>query len=694
MYKKIFSLAVLSCALVFSAAKDEEAAKKRAVVPLKSIEMASTPPLPEDLEFLFAPQTWGRTGGDWSGSTLFWFKGFGYDYSRDVIPQRDALEKGAHALYQRMIEGEQLEQKILPHIHRVWITSDDHPYEPPEDRIDDYLRMMDHLGEGFTSTFWCRDKSKIPHVVERLEAHGRIRVRHLKDLWDQDLRGETMYNRLYQNQLFALCSYVVRYKIINTFGGIYADFGVQIKKNIEPLLNYDSFFGQSGTLLSNRFFGAKPEDPGLNRLIQFIDLLNFAASAEMRERFKGFTSPIWVGLWALTLNHGLGRNPDDSALYLSEGSNPFYNYTGMRSWLPQDVGVERFGQRLVGSVGYDALAVFFSVKPSFDQIPVVQAWVQGKELDVGRMTKFGRIFYGASKGRDNDQQRKHILEQRSSSLRNTTEKLFRGDLTPIHYAPYNNHQMWITKDKQIPDTHITSTIHRCKSLGAGWTHILWVMDEAVLAPSIAELKEALPDLEVRQVYDYYLRRGEEPQEETPKRRMHAQGIVDGMFEHNSFVTATDIFRKVVLLDDGGFYADMGITMNCNITPLFDCAHGMFYANPQTRLFDTGVMMAAKNDPVLVRYFEVMDNIHTFDFLTTSPDNGDQIALVGQGLYNAAYAEDCGEYKVTIPLVLGQTLFNPHHMGSWKMPKDHLGNSSFGTALSKETIYSMSASCAQ
>ncbi|UNM06728.1 MAG: hypothetical protein H6925_03505 [Holosporaceae bacterium] len=68
--------------------------------------------------------------------------------------------------------------------------------------------------------------------------------------------------------------------------------------------------------------------------------------------------------------------------------------------------------------------------------------------------------------------------------------------------------------------------------------------------------------------------------------------------------------------------------------------------------------------------------------------------MGQGLYNAAYAEDCGEYKVTIPLVLGQTLFNPHHMGSWKMPKDHLGNSSFGTALSKETIYSMSASCAQ
>ncbi|UNM06727.1 MAG: hypothetical protein H6925_03500 [Holosporaceae bacterium] len=404
--------------------------------------------------------------------------------------------------------------------------------------------MMDHLGEGFTSTFWCRDKSKIPHVVERLEAHGRIRVRHLKDLWDQDLRGETMYNRLYQNQLFALCSYVVRYKIINTFGGIYADFGVQIKKNIEPLLNYDSFFWTIGHAAFKPIFGAKPEDPGLNRLIQFIDLLNFAASAEMRERFKGFTSPIWVGLWALTLNHGLGRNPDDSALYFERRQQSFFIIIQECAvGFPQDVGVERFGQRLVGSVGYDALAVFFSVKPSFDQIPVVQAWVQGKELDVGRMTKFGRIFMAPVKGviMINSV---NIFWNSALAHLGIQQKNYLGGLNPIHYAPYNNHQMWITKDKQIPDTHITSTIHRCKSLGAGWTHILWVMDEAVLAPSIAELKEALPDLEVRQVYDYYLRRGKSHKRKRQKRRMHAQGIVDGMFEHNSFVTATDILEKL------------------------------------------------------------------------------------------------------------------------------------------------------
>ncbi len=685
MCKKIFSLILLSYALVFSAAKDDEATKKRAIVPLKPIEMSDIPPISEDLKILFGPKTWGRNNAGWNDSAKVWFSGAGYS-DENVTRQRHAFEKKSQTLYQKMIEGERVPRKIPPSIHRVWVTADDKPHEPPQDRIDDYLRMMDQLGEEFTSVFWCLDKIKIPNAVKQLEAHKRIEVRELTDLWARDLRGRAMYERLYKERLFVLCSYVLRYKIIENFGGIYADFGVQVKKLISPLLSYDSFFGQSGFLLSNRFFGAQAGDAGLRRLVTFIDLLDFTASSEMRTKFKGVTSPVWVGLWALTLSHELGRNLEDNVLYLDNTTNPFYEHTGMRSWLLPNV--ENFGQKPVQAEDFDPLNVFFSAKTAFSQVNVVQAWASGRERDIDRMTRLAHFFYGEDLGRSKDQERAHIVSQRQASIKRTIGKLFEGDLTPAHYAPHINHQMWITKSTQIPDTHIDATIQRCKSLGEEWTHVLWVIDAEVLAPSIAKLKAHLPDLEVRQVYDHYLRKDEDAQPDEPKRRMRAQGVFEGFFQGGAFVTATDVFRKIVLFDEGGFYADMGIMTCCNITPLFDCAHGIFYANPETQLFDTGVMMAAPNDPVLRRYFDVMDKIHTYESLAKNPDANDQLLLIGQGLYNASYAQDCSD-KVTIPLVLGQTLFNPNHMGSWKQRKAGLQNVPFTAVIGRNNMYKMS-----
>lgn len=329
-------------------------------------------------------------------------------------------------------------------------------------------------------------------------------------------------------------------------------------------------------------------------------------------------------------------------------------------------------------------SVRVSDKPWFDASQV-KGWCQVEESCHAIITSWSQIMHGKGAG--------DMANQRTQSVQNMKEVVLQDSPPPaLNLIPHVSHQMWITKDKQIPDTHIEATIQRCKSLGMGWKHILWVMDAEVLASSIAKLKKTVPDLEVRQVYDHYLRKGEDPALQPHKVKMYGRRLFDAMFENDVFVVTTDVLRRNVVYksspDDegGGLYSDMSIRLLVDITLLLDHAHAAFYVQPTTRIFDLGLSAYARGLKPLLDSLKILERPYDYKL-------GDglwqQHGFLGSIMFQTYYGQVCGALN-TLPLVDGVHYSNAAHFSSMKAHNRSLGNRTFEAVIKEKTIYAIAA----
>ncbi|UNM06726.1 MAG: hypothetical protein H6925_03495 [Holosporaceae bacterium] len=317
--------------------------------------------------------------------------------------------------------------------------------------------------------------------------------------------------------------------------------------------------------------------------------------------------------------------------------------------------------------------IWASDKPWFNTNPV-KAWCQVGESVIN----WSKMMHRTDAG--------HIKDQRTKSVKNMKAVVLQEPPPPpLNLIPHVSHQMWITKAKQIPDGHIEVTIARCKILGEGWTHILWVMDAEVLAPSIAKLKADLPALKVRQVYDYYLRKGEDSAAHPHKVKMYGRPLFDAMFDNNVFVVTTDVLRRNVVYksspDDegGGLYSDMGIRLLVDITPLLNHAHMAFYVQPKTNIFDLGLSAYARGLAPLLQSLEILECPDAYEF---GKGLWQQHGFLGSIMFQTYYGQVCGAFN-TLPLVDGVHYSNEAHLSSMKERKGALGNQIFETIIKRK-----------
>ena len=314
--------------------------------------------------------------------------------------------------------------------------------------------------------------------------------------------------------------------------------------------------------------------------------------------------------------------------------------------------------------------------------PIVKMWRTAKETGGPRTVRWSKAIYGTDV--------EHIKAQRRQSVENMRQVVIEMDNPePLNLIPHISHQMWITKGKQVPDTHIEATIQRCLMLGKHWRHILWVMDAEVLAPSIAALKEELPFLEVRQVDDYYLRKGETEKSHPGKVHMYGRPIFDYLYEENVFVVTTDVLRKNVVYRSspedvgGGLYSDMGISLSVNITPLLDHAHAAFYVHPTMGKFDLGLSAYMPGLNAMKQTLYMLDDV-TPDMLGGESDSVAQLGIVGATLFHAHFAQTCGDFR-TVPLLKEHHWHNTH-LTSWRETNPLLGNNSFTQTVHRKSIF--------
>ena len=612
---------------------------------------------------IYNGNTWGRNTDGWDKTQQKWFNELGFYLHAKILGMRDKREAASKQMFEQILSGKSRSPYMPSHLHVVWINKSQ---EAPDENIQRYLDSLSFLNSEstYTSPFWCWDKSKLPNTIEQIRKKKAVNIREVHELWKEDSRGRAIVDRLFEKNLFALCSHVLRYKIIFEYGGIYANLGTPILRSLDLLLHFEYFGEQDGFLYKANFFGAKPKFRGLNRLLEFVHTLDYRVPPPTRAFVKDSSVPWWTGDPAFTLS--IERGTPLNANILVVPSNVFHQSH------PMDSGSKGlFGQDKID------LESAFHYPPLIDEA-YLNVWAQVKEWKSELMLQVAHKNFMGTK--------EYYLGQRKQSAQLREKRLFREFDNPLMRIPHISHQGWITKEKQIPLTHIQTSIERMKSLGEGWKHILWVMDEEFLADSITQIKREIPDLDVRQVYDYFLRPFEKQEDYPQKQKMYGVALFEAFYENNCFVNCLDIGRKNFLnykvlygkgSTVGGVYFDMGLQPKVNLTPFVDRVDYLMYQNA-LGLVDVTMLGCGPDDSILIKYLQILEK--PYEFMCGPRD---QLSIIGQFAFNVCLLSDCAD-KVVLPL--GVFSIGNTHFNSWKTGCKALGNTPFTEFLKNHNIY--------
>uniref|UniRef100_A0A6C0AFJ9 Uncharacterized protein n=1 Tax=viral metagenome TaxID=1070528 RepID=A0A6C0AFJ9_9ZZZZ len=135
-----------------------------------------------------------------------------------------------------------LDNNHIPHNHhRIWITSNETPYECDESIINIYIKSLDAFDNSWTHYFWCLDASKIPLTIKKLKEKNIIIIEFLNLI--ESFRTCKIFWNLYNQNYFTFCSDFIRMEIVNLYGGLYMDLGTEVTQNFNHYINnFDYIF--------------------------------------------------------------------------------------------------------------------------------------------------------------------------------------------------------------------------------------------------------------------------------------------------------------------------------------------------------------------------------------------------------------------------------------------------------------------
>lgn len=158
----------------------------------------------------------------------------------------------------------------IPHfVHHIWLTSEDSPNEIKFKNLENTVKTKEFfankMGSDWHHIVWTNNKSLIPSSAVFL-AKNDIELRSIFDYQDQ-IRLIDEISALVSSKKWGIASDALRYCIIESLGGIYADLNFKfLNAPTEEVKKYD-FFSLS---LVNSFFAAKANHPIITHEIDMI----------------------------------------------------------------------------------------------------------------------------------------------------------------------------------------------------------------------------------------------------------------------------------------------------------------------------------------------------------------------------------------------------------------------------------------
>ena len=644
-----------------------------------------TPPTWEELEnSVFAHPTWDVDTCHLSICKDFLDYFFGlHGLTLEAVRKR----RVQNLLKQKEIMRSLLTNKLpkesrIPHLlHRVWVTSDTDPYEVPPDRLKCYLSTIQHeLPEDWLHIFWCLDKTKIPKTVQALEETERVEVKELKEIWSR-LRGRDVFERLINARLYTQCCDVIRLNIVDLFGGVYTDFGVQFLRDPSLLLDhFDVVVGRSGYLCSPGFIAMSSQNSALEYSLMIIDNLDRIPVDVRNSVSQATRAPLWVahGILTVGVEVGLPEQARFLALHHEVPSsfrtdalafkNPFFKTNCMGSWFSGDF----FGQVSIKEI--DPQTLFFP-KEGWEKSPLLLQWVEMEEDGHEIVEAFSRVLFGESRG--------EIISKRRNLLENSSRIFY--DLTPKppNSIPHVSHRIWVTNLTEVPETHLKTYVESIQTLGPSWEHFFWCIDPEAIPKTIAYLTEMVPKLKIMKIDDVFKVEGEEDAE---KKYMFGGRVFRELFTLSAFVATTDILRKNLLLYYGGLYADLGFGYKRDLTPLINTYDLLICFEPRNKLLDLNCVACAPDWPPLRELLNLLDKLEQFPSEIRPPHMGiSELSIIGAHLFNSVLMHHCTETTRLFPMANGEFICNKN-MRSW-INGTH-GNVPFLEAIKIKSIFDM------
>lgn len=140
--------------------------------------------------------------------------------------------------------------RIEKNCHKIWLTSIEEPHLPPDDLLNSYFSMCKRHPPDWTHLFWTNNAHVLRHVSARAkEEFAKVLVLSIEGVPIGSI--EATLNRLIADRKYVLAADVLKFVILNRFGGIYSDLGVFFDEAILQIASAADF---TFLLASNMFF--------------------------------------------------------------------------------------------------------------------------------------------------------------------------------------------------------------------------------------------------------------------------------------------------------------------------------------------------------------------------------------------------------------------------------------------------------
>ena len=233
-----------------------------------------------------------------------------------------------------------IENDKIPKItHRMWITGNDIPYEIPIEKLKTYSEYLEKFND-YKNFFWCLNKSNIPNTVRYLEENTSVIINEINI---EELYGKDIIKRYLLENRYTSVSDIIRFNLLYSYGGIYSDFGVYLKINLDNLLFVDYILGNEGICIGTTFMACKEKSTILYKICNFIENMD-KITLETRKISDGIVVPPWTSLGLLTCisDYYLDTN-SEILLPINYINDSFVSVNHMGSWLTDDSN-KNFGQ--------------------------------------------------------------------------------------------------------------------------------------------------------------------------------------------------------------------------------------------------------------------------------------------------------------------------------------------------------------
>lgn len=234
---------------------------------------------------------------------------------------------------------------IIPHnSHRCWLTSTEQPYEVPDDKLTINIKSMKMLSSQFdwTHHFWCIDPTKIPRTIEALkkatiEHHLNIIIHSVDEIKDMMLAYH-VYKGILDDNRYTNANDILRLNIINIFGGLYVDIGMEFKYDLTPIIDLYEYIWwiHPNSYLDTGIFACSKNNKILNAQLELIDKL-YLLPNEIKEITEKRTEPIsyynqlaWTGCLSLMATIDGICNGEEKMFFLINGE--IVKLNNLNSW--------------------------------------------------------------------------------------------------------------------------------------------------------------------------------------------------------------------------------------------------------------------------------------------------------------------------------------------------------------------------